>query len=121
MKIARLADLASVRAAWWAEREFRRVRRTLRRGGIEAARVTPPPALPARARRGVMAVLRRRPATCLERALVLQSWHAAHGNRRDVVIGIRGPSSSFEAHAWLDGEPDAVASSFEELTRLPAT
>jgi hypothetical protein len=72
------------------------------------------------ARRGVYALLRRRPHTCLERALVLQAWESAHGNVRDVVIGVDPRGMEFAAHAWLSGEPDAEAPRFEELMRLPA-
>jgi hypothetical protein len=56
--------------------------------------------------------------TCLERALVLQRWLAAHGSPYDVVIGVTAPADGFAAHAWLDGEDDARA--YAELTRLPA-
>jgi len=66
----------------------------------------------------VAAVLARRPASCLERALVLQRWDAAHGRPRDVVIGVTSPAD-FSAHAWLDGDP-AGAGPFQELLRLPA-
>jgi hypothetical protein len=70
--------------------------------------------------RGVLAVLRRTPSTCLERALVLQRWYAAHGNERDVIIAVRGSTDNFAAHAWVDGEPDVDVDSYEELLRLPA-
>lgn len=65
-------------------------------------------------------MLRRAPATCLERALVLQAWLAAHGDRRDVVIGVAAPASGFAAHAWVDRERDPSSAGFDELTRLPA-
>jgi Transglutaminase-like superfamily len=74
-----------------------------------------PPPLPPHAGRGVDAVLRRVPSTCLERALVLQRWLAEHGTQKDVVIGVTG-ASDFGAHAWLDGE--RVDARFRELTRL---
>jgi hypothetical protein len=69
----------------------------------------------------VAAVLRRRQATCLERSLVLQRWLAAHGDRRDLVIGVKAPGEEFGAHAWLEGEPptDGI-SEFTELLRRPA-
>jgi hypothetical protein len=67
----------------------------------------------------VNAVLRRVPQTCLERALVLQRWHADHGRERDVVIAVRGPARGFSAHAWLDGEPDGELGMFEEVLRVP--
>jgi hypothetical protein len=116
----RRVDLPSLRAAWWAQRALRRARRTLRRKGIAETTVSDPPRLGAEAGRGVFAVLRRSPATCLERALVLQRWHAAHGNERDVIIAVRGSTDDFAAHAWLEGEPDPLAGTFKELLRLPA-
>jgi hypothetical protein len=112
-------DLPTLRAAWWAQRALRRARRTLRRDGLAYAAVTNPPALDDHAGRGVHAVLRRKPSTCLERALVLQRWHAAHGVERDVIIAVKGPADHFAAHAWVDGEPD-MDESYEELLRLPA-
>ena len=65
--------------------------RDLASHGLDGTHVLPPPRLPAGARRGVMAILRRRPSTCLERALVLQRWDAAHGAASDVVIGVPRP------------------------------
>jgi hypothetical protein len=120
--IARLAglDLPTLRAAAWALRALRRAERDLARHGLDGARVAPPPRLPASARRGVLAVVRRRPNTCLERALVLQRWEAAHGAGADVVIGVKGPSDGFRAHAWLETMPDGPPEAFQELLRLPA-
>ena len=77
-------------------------------------------ALPAGARRGVLAILRRRPSTCLERALVLQRWEAAHGAASDVVIGVPGPGDDFVAHAWLESMPDGQAAGYHEIHRIPA-
>jgi hypothetical protein len=69
----------------------------------------------------VSALLRRRPSsTCLERALVRQRWLASHGSRRDVVIAVQAPDDAFQAHAWVDGDPDEQEGSFHELLRLPA-
>lgn len=65
-------------------------------------------------------MIRRWDPTCLERALVLQAWEAAHGGARDVVIGVRGSGESMAAHAWLDGEPDGAAAAYEELLRVAA-
>jgi hypothetical protein len=115
----RRIDTPTLRAAWWALRSLRRARRRLRSRGLNEFSLEPPPSLPAAAGRGVHAVLRRVPQTCLERALVLQQWHAAHGERREVVIAVGRPDGGFRAHAWLDGEPGA-ASGLEELTRVPA-
>ena len=114
------AGVAALRAAAWTVSALRRVRRDLARNGLQGARVAAPPRLPAAARRGVLAVLRRRPSTCLERALVLQRWEAAHGACADVVIGVRAPTDDFVAHAWLETMPDAPATDFRELMRLPA-
>lgn len=65
------------------------------------------------------ALLRRRSHTCLERALLLQRWEAAQGRAVDVVIGVKGSSADFKAHAWLDGESDNDDGSFRELMRVP--
>ncbi len=55
---------------------------------------------------GVHRALARLPASCLERSLIRQRWHAARGHPRDLVIG-RGPVADYGAHAWLDGDlPD---------------
>jgi hypothetical protein len=116
----RRVDLPTVRAALWTLRALRRARRDLARDGLEGARVAPPPPLPAEARRGVLAVLRRQPNSCLERALVLQRWDASHGAGADVVIGVQGPGAGFEAHAWLESMPDRPAEAFREIHRLPA-
>ena len=116
----RRVDLPTLRAAVWAWRSLRRAERDLARHGLEGARVAAPPRLPAGARRGVMAVLRRRPSTCLERALVLQRWEAAHGAGADVVIGVPGHSPDFVAHAWLETMPDGQAAQYHELLRIPA-
>ena len=62
--------------------------------------------------------LRRASPTCLERALIIQSWLAAHGTPRDVVIGVRRGFEGYGAHAWVDGsEPDSVVE-FAELHRI---
>jgi hypothetical protein len=107
---------AELRAAWWALLSLRRARRSLRRGGLQTFVLPAPPRLPATAARGVDAILRRVPQTCLERALVLQRWYAHHGEPRDVVIAVRGPARELKAHAWLDGEP--AAGGYEELMRV---
>jgi hypothetical protein len=119
-RIPRLLAPSSLRAAVWAVVALRRTRRDLAAHGIEGARVMPPPRLPASARAGVLAVVRRRPTTCLEKALVLQRWEAAHGAGADVVIGVVGPRDGFHAHAWLETMPDGQPDAFQELLRLPA-
>jgi hypothetical protein len=110
---------STLRAAGWAIIALRQAQRDLAAHGLEGARVAPPPRLPASARAGVLAVVRRRPSTCLERALVLQRWEADHGAGSDVIIGVRGPSDGFQAHAWLETMPDGPPGAFHEILRLP--
>ena len=117
--IARL-DPARWRAAWWALRTLEHVRSALPTSPVTDVVVPPPPALPPRAISGVEAVLRRRPNTCLMRAVLLQAWYAGQGARLDVVIGVTPPSRGFAAHAWLDGEAPCHDEGFTELTRWPA-
>ena len=96
---------ANLRAAAWAFRTARRARLLLNKRGLDAALapLPPPPPLPPEAERGVRAVLRRRQETCLVNSIVLQAWEAAHGRRRDLVVGVTGPDR-FRAHAWLEGD-----------------
>jgi hypothetical protein len=119
-RIASLLSPSTIRAAGWAFVALRRARRDLTAHGLDGAHVAPPPPLPASARAGVLAVVRRRPSTCLERALVLQRWEADHGAESDVIIGVRGPSDGFRAHAWLETMPDATPGAFQEILRLHA-
>jgi hypothetical protein len=109
-------DLDTIRAAWWTARALRRARRSLQRNGL-AATVPPPPELPWGARRGVLAILRRVDHTCLERAVVLQRWLAAHDRPHDVIIGVARPDDGFAAHAWLDFEN--ASQPYAEVHRLP--
>jgi hypothetical protein len=115
-KLRRL-DLPTLRAAWWTLRALHRTRIALRTRPIGDVIVDAPPTLPDHAGRGVNAILRRVPNTCLERALVLQRWLSEHGVAKDVVVGVTGPRD-FRAHAWLEGE--RVDHEFQELTRMPA-
>jgi hypothetical protein len=108
---------ADLRAAAWALRAVATVRHQLRTRALSDVRLPRAPTLDDTAVRGVHAVLRRKPASCLERALVLQSWHSAHGRPQDVVIGIAGARSEFRAHAWLVEEPQE-GSGFRELARV---
>jgi transglutaminase superfamily protein len=108
--------IATLRAAWWTDRALRRARADLSDGELRSVALPAPPRVPPGAVRGVRAVLRRRTPSCLEQSLVLQRWLAAHGERRDVVIGTTGPAG-FKAHAWLDGDEDGRG--FAELARLP--
>jgi transglutaminase superfamily protein len=110
--------LPALRAALWALRAVGTARRQLRQDGLNRIELPDPPRVPESASRGVLAALRRQPATCLERALVLQRWYAAHGRPHDVVIGVIGSSETFEAHAWLDGEDPGRT--YRELSRVPA-
>ena len=120
LALARVArrrlDTQALRAAWWAARALGRVRRELKSRDIEEVKVAAPPGLAPQALRGVEAVLRRSPNSCLERSLVLQRWHAEHGRPLDVVIGVTAPAAGFRAHAWLDGDP--ASHQFDELMRL---
>jgi hypothetical protein len=100
---------------WWACRSLRTVRRELRTGRYDRVALAPPPGLGPEAERGVHAVLRRLEPSCLERALVLQSWLGARGEPRDVVIGVTSPDDTFRAHAWLEGES---AEGFLEIARV---
>lgn len=100
---------ANLRAAWWAVKTARRTRRLLAARGLDAALGPPaPPSLPMEAERGVRGALRRWHESCLVNAIVLQAWEAAHGRRRDLVVGITGPDG-FSAHAWLQGDPVPAA------------
>jgi hypothetical protein len=109
-----------LRAAWWALRSTRATRQQLSAGESRPA-VAPPPGLPLSAGLGVEAVLGRMSATCLEGALVRQRWLAAHGDRRDVVIGLPvrdfGPTP---AHAWVDGLDLEAGAEHLELYRIEA-
>jgi hypothetical protein len=112
-------NLRTLRAAWWAWRTLPRVRRQLRAGRLRNLSVGAPPTLPPDSQRGVDAVLRRLPSSCLERAVVLQRWHAAQGRPLDVIVGVTG-LDDFKAHAWLEGEPVPLLPRFNELFRLSA-
>lgn len=115
-----LLEPRAATAAIWAVVQLRRVRRRLSTMRMQTVHVAPPPrGLPDHARPVVVAVLRVRHATCLQRSLVLQAWDAAHGRRRPVVIGVTAPSQGFRAHAWLQGDRDCDAGEgFNELLRL---
>jgi hypothetical protein len=115
----RRIDVPTLRAALWTVRALRATRRQLRRGQINGIQIPAPPRLPEPAVRGVRAILRRRTNTCLERSLILQRWAGTFGNAPDVIVGVTGPSGSFRAHAWLDGESDGAEGPFHELLRLP--
>jgi hypothetical protein len=99
----------------------RRARQQLR-SGVACPVLPPCPELPASAGLGVLGVVTRLKPTCLERSFVLQAWMAAHGDARDIVIGV--PDTEFgrePAHAWVDGTDAESAGRYLELHRIPAT
>jgi transglutaminase superfamily protein len=109
---------AVLAGAFWATLAALLVRRRLKHDGV-GARVPPPPHLGRGATRGVMGALGRLKPTCLERALVLQTWLAAQGTLRDVVIGVpRDGMKSAPAHAWVDGTDTVSPANYLELHRL---
>jgi Transglutaminase-like superfamily len=67
----------------------------------------------------VRAALRRRGDTCLVNSIVLQSWYAAHGEPRDLIVGVTEPGDAFKAHAWLEGDSPHGDGPFLELLRRP--
>ena len=118
MRLATCLQLDNWRVALWTLYALRRVRSDLAAHGVNIAALPAAPALPERTRRAVVATLGRLHATCLEAAAVLQAWDAAHGQRRDVVVGVTKPSSGFRAHAWLDGDRPCQEGGFTELLRI---
>jgi hypothetical protein len=107
--------MSRARAALWTLRAVRRARRDLRRGvPVDRVALPAPPPAPRAAGSGVLAVLGHLDPSCLERSLVLQRWLAAHGEARDVVIGVTG-ADAFRAHAWLEGEEGP---GFHEIARV---
>ena len=116
----RRLTLPNVRAALWTLRALRIARRELRAGGWESIELPRAPRLPDSAERAVEAVLRRAGATCLPRAVVRQAWFVGQGSHRDIVVGVTAPTSGFEAHAWLAGEPPCHPEVYKELLRRSA-
>jgi hypothetical protein len=113
-------DPRTIGAAVWTLYAARNVRKQLAQGGIERLDVPRSPRLPAGAVRGVTGALYRRKESCLVRSAILQEWHAAHGTRRDLVIGVTAPGPDFAAHAWLEGEALAESDGFMEISRHEA-
>ena len=113
-------DLASLRAAFWTWRSARYATRAVKRRALDPIALPRVPSIPPSASRGVVAVLRRRSDTCLVRAVVRQAWLKAHGDRRELIIGVKPPSKGFEAHAWLAGDDPCHNEGFTELLRRPA-
>jgi len=119
--VSRRLDPSTLRAAFWTLRALRSARRQLRSTGLEDLSLPRLPPLPSSAQRGVRAVLRRREHTCLERAVVLQRWRAAHGDAQDIIVGVAGTGDAFRAHAWLEDETDDHGlEEFRELRRVRA-
>jgi hypothetical protein len=109
------APVHDVNAGVWAARELRRLRRALARNGLGVSVGRPPRRVSANSGRVVMLAARVTRATCLERSLMRQAWLRGRGTMRDVVIGVRS-EDDFEAHAWLDGDPDGV--DYVEIHRI---
>jgi hypothetical protein len=95
------SGLPTLRAAGWALRALRRLRREIASAGLEV-QVTPPPASRTASVRGVELALRLGRATCLERSLVVQRWLLAQGRAHDVLVGVAGGTAFLDAHAWID-------------------
>lgn len=107
-----------LRAASWTARSALSARGQLRRGVRPDAIVLPRlPRLPQTATRTVRAVTRLLDNSCLERAIVLQKWYAAHGDKKVVWIGVTAPARGFRAHAWLEGE-DSSSQVFTQLLKV---
>jgi hypothetical protein len=119
-RLRRLATggLPTLRAAGWALRALRRLRRELPGAGLDV-RVGAPPTLPGASVRGVELMLRLCHATCLERSLVVQRWLLSRRQPHDVLVGVAGGAAALDAHAWID-RYDAAAhgSGYEILTRV---
>lgn len=114
----RAGRLDSARRAWWALRSLRRARRGLRERGIDRLELPRPPRTAGGSERGIRWILRHGRATCLERAVIRQTWLHSRDNDHALVIGV-DTHDGFRAHAWLDGEEDP--GNFTELTRRGPT
>jgi len=112
--------LSVARGVVWGLRARRRVVRAL--DDARAGRIEVPDSGSIRPAgiRGVRLVLRARRASCLVDALVRQRWHAAHGSRLGLVIGVTPLWAGFSAHAWLEGDPPWSGAGFTELAWRPA-
>lgn len=109
-----------LRAALWAGRALRSVRRDLRSKPLAEVQAPSVPLAEGLAENGVKAILRVNKASCLERAILWQAWNSAKGQERDLVIGVTAPVGGFRAHAWLEGDPPCHTEDFTEITRRPA-
>jgi Transglutaminase-like superfamily len=109
------APLHDLRTGVWATRELMRVRGALPTEGVRVSVRRPPRRMSRNSGRVVMFAARLARASCLERSLVRQAWLRGRGTHRDVVIGVRS-ADEFEAHAWIDGDPDGV--DYAEIHRI---
>lgn len=111
--------ISAVEGFWWAHRALRDARRQLSSGQLSKLELIRAPARRSSGGgRGVRTLLRLRPHSCLERALIWQHWLAGQGVMRSVVIGVGRPDDGFVAHAWVEGEEDDLVRGLHELTRL---
>jgi transglutaminase superfamily protein len=111
------APVHDVRIAVWATRELRRLRGALARDGVRVRVSRPPRRMSRNSGRVVLFAARLGRASCLERSLLRQAWLRGRGRDLDVVIGVRS-AEEFEAHAWIDGDPDGV--DYAEIHRIPS-
>ena len=109
--------LSTARAAWWAARSIRRAHSVNLAAPVPEQLPQVPTVSPA-AIDGVKVSLRLARSSCLTRPMILQAWLLAHGDARNLVIGVTRPGEQFGAHAWLEGEPPCHGS-FHELTQRP--
>lgn len=109
----------ALRGASWTLWSLALARYRLRNAGL-GARVAAPRWATDDDGAGLRYVLARTGATCLERALVLQSWSVAQGHPSDVIIGVGAGDHSIAAHAWLDGADtsDTSDTDYIEIHRL---
>lgn len=117
--MTRSAIRERVVALRWTRAALRQVRRDLDAGGLDGLSPVRVPQLSPDLERAVLGVLRLSRETCLVKAVVRQSWYAAHGDERTLVIGVTPPGDDFEAHAWLDGDDPAGSNGYTELVRRP--
>lgn len=110
-----LGPVHDLRAGVWAARELRRLRAALARDGIRVTVREPPRRVSRKSGQVVMLAVRVTRASCLERSLLRQAWLRGRGTMRDVVIGVRS-EDKFEAHAWLEGDPDSMG--YVEIHRI---
>jgi hypothetical protein len=94
-----------LRTLAWTLISVRRTRGQLDSGGLSAVKLLPAPLGGRGARRGLRDAFRLTRPSCLERSLVRRAWNLRQGRNVPIVIGVRGNSESFGAHAWLQGDP----------------